>query len=306
MRRGFTLIELLVVIAIIAILAAILFPVFAQAKETAKKSAEISNIKQLNLAAVMYSIDNDDSFPLAWWNDGAGTGQIWHFVVWPYTRNYDIFKTPQGKPNGVTNDVWDIVWSYGAMPVALHKNLPYYTAGDFPITRALGVVGYRHDGVFGFCTAGPHAAWGTGWWGTWPNDAVTAPSRSQTELTDVAGQAMIFSAGEPMGDYTTFAPGTELGVCVAGRSTYNPGSNSIAGLTPRWNGGPRSCNGWREAGGGGSASIPAAYANKMREGQAVIGFADGHVKSMSATQAYSAEPCLSDSTVMCMKHFQVR
>ena len=63
-RRGFTLIELLVVIAIIAILAAILFPVFAQAKEAAKKTSCLSNLKQVGLAAVMYGGDNDDTlFP---------------------------------------------------------------------------------------------------------------------------------------------------------------------------------------------------------------------------------------------------
>ncbi len=61
-RSGFTLIELLVVIAIIAILAAILFPVFAQAKKAAKKASDLSNVKQLSLAAVMYSGDYDDIF----------------------------------------------------------------------------------------------------------------------------------------------------------------------------------------------------------------------------------------------------
>ncbi len=61
-RKAFTLIELLVVIAIIAILAAILFPVFAQAKKAAKKTADLSNIKQTSLAAVMYSGDSDDVF----------------------------------------------------------------------------------------------------------------------------------------------------------------------------------------------------------------------------------------------------
>src|SRR5271157_986880 len=63
LKRAFTLIELLVVIAIIAILAAILFPVFAQAKLAAKKTSSLSNVKQLSLANVMYSNDNDDLFP---------------------------------------------------------------------------------------------------------------------------------------------------------------------------------------------------------------------------------------------------
>src|SRR5579871_3249948 len=61
--QGFTLIELLVVIAIIAILAAILFPVFAKARENARRTACISNVKQLGLAWMMYVQDNDETFP---------------------------------------------------------------------------------------------------------------------------------------------------------------------------------------------------------------------------------------------------
>ena len=64
MKRAFTLIELLVVIAIIAILAAILFPVFAQAKLAAKKTADLSNMKQIGTMMLLYGGDNDDAFPL--------------------------------------------------------------------------------------------------------------------------------------------------------------------------------------------------------------------------------------------------
>jgi len=63
MKRAFPLIELLVVIAIIAILAAILFPVFAQAKAAAKKTADLSNIKQIGTGIIMYAADNDDFYP---------------------------------------------------------------------------------------------------------------------------------------------------------------------------------------------------------------------------------------------------
>jgi prepilin-type N-terminal cleavage/methylation domain-containing protein len=68
-RNAFTLIELLVVIAIIAILAAILFPVFAQAKAAAKKTACLSNMKQTSTATFLYGSDCDDTFPMSWWWD---------------------------------------------------------------------------------------------------------------------------------------------------------------------------------------------------------------------------------------------
>lgn len=72
-KRGFTLIELLVVIAIIAILAAILFPVFAQAREKARQSTCLSNIKQIALGALMYVQDYDECFP-----GGPGVGSLWY------------------------------------------------------------------------------------------------------------------------------------------------------------------------------------------------------------------------------------
>jgi prepilin-type N-terminal cleavage/methylation domain-containing protein len=87
--KAFTLIELLVVIAIIAILAAILFPVFAQAKNSAKKTACLSNVKQIALGTIMYTGDNDDVFPLAGQNEGnAGRGWVpWQFTVNPYVKS---------------------------------------------------------------------------------------------------------------------------------------------------------------------------------------------------------------------------
>jgi len=72
-RKAFTLIELLVVIAIIAILAAILFPVFAQAKEAAKKTQTLNNIKQLAVSSLIYVSDYDDTFPLGMLSGGTGT-----------------------------------------------------------------------------------------------------------------------------------------------------------------------------------------------------------------------------------------
>lgn len=86
-KKAFTLIELLVVIAIIAILAAILFPVFAQAKMAAKKTTDLSNVKNVALGILLYTGDNDDVFPLASIYDGAKGWTPWQFTVNPYVKN---------------------------------------------------------------------------------------------------------------------------------------------------------------------------------------------------------------------------
>lgn len=87
MRKAFTLIELLVVIAIIAILAAILFPVFAQAKLAAKKTQALSNAKQICTAQLMYVNDYDDMSP------SLGQGD-WTDHLYPYVKNEDLFLNP--------------------------------------------------------------------------------------------------------------------------------------------------------------------------------------------------------------------
>jgi prepilin-type N-terminal cleavage/methylation domain-containing protein/prepilin-type processing-associated H-X9-DG protein len=103
-RRGFTLIELLVVIAIIAILAAILFPVFAQARDRARSASCVSNLKQVGTAWMMYAQDYDERFPVAQplnvWDNcatmkdrGAFGGWIGNLLM-PYTKNEAVFKCP--------------------------------------------------------------------------------------------------------------------------------------------------------------------------------------------------------------------
>lgn len=88
--RAFTLIELLVVIAIIAILAAILFPVFAQAKVAAKKTQDLSNIKQIGLAIQMYAADNDDRSM----EKNEPEDYDWFEPLYPYVKNRQIFRSP--------------------------------------------------------------------------------------------------------------------------------------------------------------------------------------------------------------------
>ncbi|MES2463690.1 MAG: DUF1559 domain-containing protein [Armatimonadota bacterium] len=101
-RYGFTLIELLVVIAIIAILAAILFPVFAQARDKARQTSCLSNLKQLGVAILSYSQDADEMFPVGtdtvnWVNTG------WPIRLQPYCKSLGIFVCPSDSIGGQTN-----------------------------------------------------------------------------------------------------------------------------------------------------------------------------------------------------------
>lgn len=97
-KKGFTLIELLVVIAIIAILAAILFPVFAKAREKARQTSCLSNVKQLMTGVMMYTQDYDEVLPWApqHWNDGQ-TWNTWPFQIEPYCKSWDLMACPSTK-----------------------------------------------------------------------------------------------------------------------------------------------------------------------------------------------------------------
>ncbi len=94
--KGFTLIELLVAIAIIAILAAILFPVFGRARENARRTSCLSNLKQIGLSIVQYCQDYDEKFPLGNRTDDFGTnaGGSWQVDVQPYTKSLQVFRCP--------------------------------------------------------------------------------------------------------------------------------------------------------------------------------------------------------------------
>ncbi len=134
MRKGFTLIELLVVIAIIAILAAILFPVFARAREKARQTSCLSNIKQLGLAIHMYAQDYDEKLTFAetysdvgvrnryvrWYypDDPSVTQNLyyWSDSLQPYVKNEQIILCPS-RPNDWTGYSWNIhIGYYGGHP----------------------------------------------------------------------------------------------------------------------------------------------------------------------------------------------
>jgi prepilin-type N-terminal cleavage/methylation domain-containing protein/prepilin-type processing-associated H-X9-DG protein len=120
-RTGFTLIELLVVIAIIAILAAILFPVFARARENARRASCQSNLKQIGLGLAQYTQDYDEQLVPMWnYTGGAATPPLvwWEDLLQPYIRSYQLLVCPSqapqtaygyGRPPGAPSPLY---WSY--------------------------------------------------------------------------------------------------------------------------------------------------------------------------------------------------
>ncbi len=111
-RRGFTLIELLVVIAIIAILAAILFPVFARARENARKANCMSNVKQLGLGFQQYKQDYDETWPAMYWSGSRWEPYpyYWGGEIQPYVKNSKIFLCPS-KQDTVCSYIYNIYLS---------------------------------------------------------------------------------------------------------------------------------------------------------------------------------------------------
>ena len=129
-RRGFTLIELLVVIAIIALLAAILFPVFARARENARASSCLNNLKQVGIGIQQYTQDFDEMFPMS--EDATNPGNtnfdltnVWNNLHWPsrvlpYIKNKQVFICPStsahaSNPAGATVENCISYWAVGGL-----------------------------------------------------------------------------------------------------------------------------------------------------------------------------------------------
>lgn len=145
-RKGFTLIELLVVIAIIAILAAILFPVFAQAREAARKSSCASNLRQLGFALNMYAQDYEGGYPLHYTSAPSYTSGCYWFgcvnsgtldknqgLLYPYIKNHQVNLCPSFKANFKYNGA---TGGYGYNWVYLCSNTATGNYGDIAVYEA--------------------------------------------------------------------------------------------------------------------------------------------------------------------------
>ena len=178
-RTGFTLIELLVVIAIIAILAAILFPVFARAREKARQASCQSNEKQIGLGIIMYTADYDSCFP----PNFAGTrcaaapnNYDWMELTQPYTKNWQLFMCPS-----FTNNYWG-----QSSPEGLPTSTPQCGPnGNANRTHDNRYGGYAlNDGRSAGCAGTQQAGWGPG----------SNPCRVHKEvmINSVAATGMVF------------------------------------------------------------------------------------------------------------------
>jgi prepilin-type N-terminal cleavage/methylation domain-containing protein/prepilin-type processing-associated H-X9-DG protein len=168
-HQGFTLIELLVVIAIISILAAILFPVFARARESARRASCMSNLKQIGLAMMMYVQDYDEHYPKNSYasgevlpcpgNTSTSCRAFWPLRVYPYVKSVQVFNCPSDTVNWTGKDVangtavahtisYGYNQAFGGGPIMAEVDKPSQTAllGDD--------MGYYRYYLYSYCYAG--------------------------------------------------------------------------------------------------------------------------------------------------------
>jgi prepilin-type N-terminal cleavage/methylation domain-containing protein/prepilin-type processing-associated H-X9-DG protein len=244
-NAGFTLIELLVVIAIIAILAAILFPVFAQAREKARTASCLSNIKQIGTAMLMYAQDYDEQIAPCWqdppktWSQNYNVGfRTWVALVQPYTKNIQIFHCPSAVnfPN-----IWSggqFAWignqqlwpDYGLNYQYLSPNptFDWYTrlgkslAGINSVAETVMVVdageGYHaNGGTFSFVSDPPdgYTAPNTLGWGGWGVDGSLGPHGGTKPRHTLGANVTLMDGHSKFYRVENLAAGTNWGPTVS-------------------------------------------------------------------------------------------
>ncbi len=263
-NQAFTLIELLVVIAIIAILAAILFPVFAQARTAARKAVSLSNVKQIGLGVLMYLQDYDETFPQS---EYGGDGNFpdyphveWYAMVYPYVKNGD--KT---SSHGVDQ-------SWGKSGIFHAPGYPQQATAD-PASQAGGESYGADEGIF-TTNFGHHGEADA------PNGVV-----AQSMLDTPASKVIIMEKGANYspGSYPWYSPWQAQWVGPIlktvndistkfrdGVDVYTPGSSVYS---PKFDSDCSSSSDW--------AWECAAHARYRYSNNCPMAFADGHVKAIN-------------------------
>ena len=266
MKKAFTLIELLVVIAIIAILAAILFPVFAQAKMAAKKSSELSNYKQITIASLIYSGDSDDIFPTtSVYNFVGPTDRFWPYKVNPYTKNAEIIRSPLDTRQAKEDPGWG----------------PWLSMASNSFSGGIGGSTVQNDASQGVIALQESES---GWDSFFKSSAV-----SQTNITKVA-ETIIFApkysrdVAKTTFSWLGYNPSATWLInafmwdCQPGADYYCAEGSGIPDGTrvTQFGGGARNY----PIGTRGGVSMPEMTDNGAGTGNVNFAFADGHAKSM--------------------------
>ena len=259
-RKAFTLIELLVVIAIIAILAAILFPVFAQVREKARQTSCASNMKQLGLGIIQYVQDYDETYPVAIDSglDYAGSQTAhWTQKVLPYIKANGVYGCPDdpgaGRLEPAPNDWKGVICSY-----AINGATGYYGETNY-VRELIGISGVANSGIE---ATGPHAQ--TLARVNNPSGTIMIAERFHSDIQASSGGA--FGNWSNFGDGNTIVnqPWYESGSLIPSASNgVHPYPNGLNGIVSAHHGGNTTAN---------------------------FAFTDGHVKAMRPLQTNPTPP----------------
>ena len=296
-RKAFTLIELLVVIAIIAILAAILFPVFAQAKEAAKKTQAISNFKQAGIAMAMYTSDSDGYHPLSDAGGTAAEGNLgWGYgppdalpmqVMNPYMKNTVIVIDPMDPWPSETQRIQDHL-----------PNMPGTTMANITPTKRLYALAARSNIGYNYAFFSP--------WRYYPQNGSTYYGSAATSETQVGSPASTLmwgtsiwdrsKGGGPIGggnwviETPCWKDGSGNYLQPAAQYARGTGDGTLFNYGTGWS---NNANDWLVYGGLWPFYTAKSYPGfpGLKDGRVVIGYADSHVSTMpvlSTTQGCDA------------------
>ncbi len=268
-KRGFTLIELLVVIAIIAILAAILFPVFAQARESARKTVCLSNTKQVMLAGLMYLQDYDETPTLSMATDGQTFFNTWQDLTQPYTKNYGLLICPNSPYKSTDPNGFEYWMSEGILPVASSVGTGFsnYLTRTKPWIQNYVPGDIKYNGISG--NGGAPDGSGLNY-GFKPNGN---PGQPLAAVGSPAEYAYMFDSGNFDAWHGIYGQQSGIGWC-GGWVGYD---YSFFGPQPRHTGGSNKC-------------VVASRATDYGVGMINVAFFDGHSKSMKMGQFLQLNP----------------